>query len=136
FLAAIDLPRNARVLEVGCGPGIVVRAIAERTEVREVLGVDPSPVFLKRARERANGDGKTSFLEGDGRALDLPDGAFDAVVMYTCLSHVPEPERALAEARRVLTSSGSLAIFDGDYATTTAAIATGDPLQACIGAAM
>src|SRR5690349_19660909 len=80
FLADIELARDARVLEVGCGSGVVTRTLAERPEVRQVVGIDPSPVFLQHARELAGDDGKTRFLEGDGRALDFPDASFDAVV--------------------------------------------------------
>ena len=49
---------------------------------------------------------------------------------------MPEPERALAELRRVLRPNGRLAVFDGDYPTTTAAIGDFDPMQSCIDAAM
>jgi hypothetical protein len=47
------------------------------------------------------------------------------------LCHVPGPELALAEALRVLADGGQLAVFDGDYATTTCACGDFDPLQAC-----
>jgi hypothetical protein len=57
-------------------------------------------------------------------------------VFDSTLSHVPGPERAIAEAFRVLRPSGWLAAFDGDYATTTVALGDHDPLQACADAMM
>ena len=58
------------------------------------------------------------------------------VVFHTSLSHIPEPELALAEARRALRPGGRLAIFDGDDVTVTVAIRPDDPLQACADAAV
>jgi SAM-dependent methyltransferase len=54
------------------------------------------------------------------------------VVFHTTLCHVPQPERALAEAARVLRPGGTAAVCDGDYATITVALGEHDPLQACI----
>jgi SAM-dependent methyltransferase len=124
------------VLEVGSGTGAIARVLAARPGIGEVVGIDPSPVFVERARRLASGSPSLSFLTGDGRELPFADGAFDAVVCHTVLSHVPAPERVLAEALRVTAAGGRLAVFDGDYATTTVAIAEHDPLQACVDAAM
>jgi ubiquinone/menaquinone biosynthesis C-methylase UbiE len=134
YLAHIPFPAGARVAEVGCGSGAVARALASRPGVDEVVGVDPSPVFLARARELARGIPSISFVEGDARALPFDDGVFDVVVFHTTLCHVPGPEPALAEAFRVLRDGASLAVFDGDYATTTCACGDFDPLQACVDA--
>ena len=76
------------------------------------------------------------FEEADGRSLPFGKATFDIVVFDSTLCHVPEPESALAEARRVLRPKGGLAIFDGDYATTTVALGDNDPLQACVDATM
>jgi SAM-dependent methyltransferase len=76
------------------------------------------------------------FQEADGRDLPFSDGEFDVVVFDSTLCHVPEPERALAEAARVLRPGGQLAAFDGDYATATVALSPTDPLQACVEAMM
>jgi SAM-dependent methyltransferase len=77
-----------------------------------------------------------SFRQGDARELPFDEEAFDAVVFDSTLSHVPGPERALAESFRVLRPGGWLAAFDGDYATATVAIGDVDPLQACVDAMM
>jgi ubiquinone/menaquinone biosynthesis C-methylase UbiE len=129
YLSEIELPNGAGVLEVGCGPGPVSRRIAELADVSEVIGVDPSPVFVERARELAKHLSKVSFHQGDARALDLADQSFDFVLFHTALCHIPEPEKALREAHRVLRPNGWLVAFDGDYVTTTVAIADFDPLQ-------
>jgi SAM-dependent methyltransferase len=73
YLSQLALPEHARVLEVGCGTGPVVRALASRPGVGEVVGVDPSPAFLAKARELANGISNVAFVEGDARALPLED---------------------------------------------------------------
>jgi ubiquinone/menaquinone biosynthesis C-methylase UbiE len=136
LFAAAALPDGARVLEAGCGSGAVSRELARRPGIAAVVGLDPSPVFLSRARELAAGIGTLRFEEGDARAMPYADGAFDAVVFHTCLSHVPRPEAALAEAYRVTHPGGCLVILEGDYATTTVAIGPEDPLQPCVEAAM
>jgi ubiquinone/menaquinone biosynthesis C-methylase UbiE len=136
YLRDLPLPPGARALEIGCGTGAVARVLAGRPQAGEVTGIDPSPVFIERARRLAAGRPKLSFLVGDGRDLPFGDGRFDLVVCHTVLSHVPGPERVLAEAARVVAGGGWLAAFDGDYATTTVATSTTDPLQACAQATM
>jgi SAM-dependent methyltransferase len=136
YLADIALPAAARVLEIGCGTGAVTRVLARWPGVGEVTGVDPSPIFLARARELAAGLDNVAYHEADGRALPFERDSFDAVVIHTVLSHVPGPERVLAEAARVLCPGGWLAVFDGDYATTTLAVSDVDPLQSCADMAM
>jgi len=132
YLAELTLPQRARVLEVGSGTGAVSRVIAALTCVTSVVGVDPSPVFVDKANELSAGCSGVSFAVGDGQALQFADGEFDLVVLHTTLCHMPDPEKGLAEARRVLKQGGVLAIFDGDYMTATVAIGEGDPLQSAV----
>ena len=131
YLSEIDFPAGARVLEIGCGTGAVTRVLADWPAVSDAVGIDPSPVFISRARELAAAANVT-FELGDGRSLRFADDDFDAVVVHTTLCHVPQPERVLAEASRILRPGGTLAVFDGDYATITVALGESDPLQACI----
>ncbi len=136
WLSKIDFPDGARVLEAGCGSGAVCRHMASWPNVGQVVGLDPSPVFLAKARQLGQAMPNLRFEEGDARAMPFDDAAFDVAVFHTCLTHVPGPEKALTEAFRVLSNGGRLAILEGDYSTTTVAIGDHDPLQTCIEAAV
>jgi len=131
-LSEVRFPSGARALEIGCGTGPVTRALGGRPGVAEVVGIDPSPVFLAQARELAGEAPNLSYEQGDGRSLRFADAEFDAVVLHTTLCHIPQPELVLAEAHRVLRPEGTLAVCDGDYATITVALGDHDPLQNCI----
>jgi ubiquinone/menaquinone biosynthesis C-methylase UbiE len=131
YLIDAALPEGARVLEVGCGTGAVTRVLATWPGVGETIGVDPSPVFVARARELAAGLKTITFEEADGRLLPFATSTFDAVVFHTTLCHVPDPAVALREAVRVLRRGGCLVVFEGDYATATLATTAGDSLNMC-----
>jgi ubiquinone/menaquinone biosynthesis C-methylase UbiE len=136
YLADIEFPAGAEVLDIGCGTGPVSRVLARCSGVGRVIGIDPSPVFLNTARNLASGFSNLTFLEGDCRSLPFPDSSCDVIVLHTTLSHIPGPEAALGETFRVLRPGGVLAVFDGNYTTTTLATGDFDPLQACADAAM
>ena len=123
YLELIDLPRAAFVLDLGCGTGVVARALAAREGFAgRVTGVDQSPAFIAAARRLAADEGvgdRVEFAVGDAHELDLADASFDAVVAHTLVSHVRDPRAVLAQAARVTRPGGSVAVFDGDYASLT-----------------
>jgi len=135
YLSEVSFPVGARVLEVGSGSGAIARMLASWPNVGEVVGIDPSPHFVAKARELGAGIAGLTFGEGDGRFLQYEDASFDVVVVHTVLSHVPGPESVVAEAYRVLKRGGMIALFDGDYSTPTVAQGEFDPLQTCVDAA-
>jgi len=113
---AIELLRVAalrpgeRVLDVGCGTGIVTRlAAAEVVPDGSVVGLDPDPGMLAVARTPAAGE-EIEWIEAGAESMPLPDEAFDVVLCQMSLQFVPEPARALAEMHRVLTPGGRLVL--------------------------
>jgi ubiquinone/menaquinone biosynthesis C-methylase UbiE len=123
YLELVDPHGTATVLDLGCGTGVVTRAIAARDGFAgTVTGIDQSPAFIAAAERLALDDGlgdRVAFVVGDAHALDLPSASFDAAVAHTLVSHVRDPFAVLAEAARVIRPGGSVAVFDGDYASLT-----------------
>lgn len=98
--------RGRRVLEVGCGTGVLAAALAER-EAARVWGVDAEPAMLDVARSRVPAGVGLKL----GRAEELPfrDGWFERTVLRQVVQHV-DRERALPELARVLAPGGRAAI--------------------------
>jgi SAM-dependent methyltransferase len=112
--------------------GPITEVLAQRPEVEEVVGVDPSPVMLEKARELRGSIAKVSFQEGDGQALIFDDETFDVAVLHTILTHIPDPEAVISKTYRVLRPAGWIAIYDGDYETITISNHPQDPLGTCV----
>src|ERR1700704_6446329 len=136
YMAQITLPEGARVLEIGCGNGATTKLIMQHVSPAQLVGIDPSSVFIDMASETFAGEPRVSFALGDAVSTGQADAFFDLVIAHTVYSHLADPEGALAEARRVLRPGGQLVIFDGDFATLTVALFDGDPLQSTVGAVL
>ena len=100
------------VLDVACGPGIVVCAFA-RT-VRHATGIDVTPAMLERARtlQRERGLTNVTWRQGDVLPLPYPEAAFTIVVSRFAFHHFLEPGRVLAEMRRVCARGGTVMVVD------------------------
>lgn len=96
-----------RILEVGCGPGAGLQALLAAGAIP--VGVDPSPLMLALARERAEAQ-DTELFCAPAEHLPFIDAAFDAVLAVDCLHICAAPLRALDEIRRVLRPGGRLVL--------------------------
>src|SRR5262245_43092710 len=116
FFARYALPERARVLDVGCGTGEIVLRLAREYPRVTLLGIDVHEPHLALARERSREFGpRTEFRRGDAFALDFPARSFDLTLCRHMLQAVPEPERVLAEMKRVTCPGGRLHVVAEDY---------------------
>lgn len=106
---------TARVLDVGCGSGIVTLRVAPAVPDGRVLGVDLSDGMLQTAQTKAAQAALThvTFQKMDAEALRLDDRSFDVVLSLFALAHFPDPLSALREMRRVLVPGGRLVLGVG-----------------------
>ena len=125
-LGALGLEPGQHVLDIGCGPGLLLRDLALTVGPEgRAAGFDQSEPMLAVARRRCEDLPQTSFEQGDAARLPYPDASFDAVVTTQVYEYVPDIPGALAEARRVLRPGGRLAVLDTDYDSLV--VHTGDP---------
>jgi len=110
--ALIQLAPRGRYADLGIGDGMLTLMLSEVAQ--SVTAVDISPEMLAQLRARASKQGITNIetVEGEIEDLPLPDGSFDVAVLSQALHHAVHPERALAEARRILVPGGRLLVID------------------------
>ncbi|MEX0875420.1 MAG: class I SAM-dependent methyltransferase [Actinomycetota bacterium] len=112
-VSLVDPRADARVLEIGFGPGIAVRELAKRVTAGKVYGVDHSETMRRFASKRnteAVAAGRVDLRVGS--ADDLPEFGerFDLVLTVNSLQFWPEPTERLKEIRRLLGTAGRIAI--------------------------
>jgi ubiquinone/menaquinone biosynthesis C-methylase UbiE len=112
-----NLLRAERVLDVGCGTGVLTKELARRTR-GEVTGLDIDPARIAFAREQAPGarNVPVRYEEGDVLDLSYPKGYFGIVACHFLLLWVADPERALREMARVTRPGGYVLVCaEPDY---------------------
>jgi ubiquinone/menaquinone biosynthesis C-methylase UbiE len=103
------------VVEIGCGTGNLLTALARRTAGIDAVGIDPDPAALRRARRKAaRGTLPIRYEQAYAGRLPLTDASLDHVLSSLMLHHLDEDTRdqALREARRVLRPGGHLHVLD------------------------
>jgi ubiquinone/menaquinone biosynthesis C-methylase UbiE len=111
-VAAMGLAVDARVLEVGSGPGFFSPAIARAVGQGHLVVVDLQSEMLTAARARLGHAANISLAQADACALPVATGRFDAVLLATMLGEVPDQDRCIEEVKRVLRPGGVVAIAE------------------------
>ncbi len=112
---AIRRAPAGRALDLGCGPGLLVAALAQRAPALHVTGLDLSEEMLADARAYVQAQGladRIDFRKGDAGKIPFPDGAFDLVISTLSLHHWHDPACVLREIDRVLRPGGAYVIAD------------------------
>jgi ubiquinone/menaquinone biosynthesis C-methylase UbiE len=107
MVRALGLPAGGRVLEVGCGRGVAMPALARLLRPARLAGLDLDAGLLEEARLSADAVGITvELVPGDVRRMPFPDGSFDLIVDFGTCYHIARAAQALAEIARVLVPGG------------------------------
>lgn len=102
---------GTRVLDVGCGTGILEEKLVQRHPEWTIVGIDASSRMIQRARAKRVSS-NLSFVQASADELPFPDAAFDTVLSASALHYLEHPVASLREMRRVLIPGGRLNVLD------------------------
>jgi SAM-dependent methyltransferase len=114
FVRWLGVPAGSRWLDVGSGTGALTDVLVEVGGARAVVGVEPSPGFVRHARGRSYGATEVQFLEGDAQALPVASGEVDVGVSGLVLNFVPDRPRMVSEMARAVRPRGTVALYVWD----------------------
>lgn len=114
-LSSLNIPPEARVLDLGCGEGRHAISLHLLSPAAHVVAIDLNEADVKTAQNRLEEfspirEAACSMLVGDGLKLPFEDGCFDLVICSEVLEHIPDYKAMLVEAHRVLVDGGQLAV--------------------------
>lgn len=112
IVEAAQLSGNERILDLGCGPGIVTEALA--LLAKEVIAFDLTPEMLSQARQRCEKRGlkNVTFHLGEAERLPFENEAFDVIIARLAVHHFLDPSVAISNMTRVLKNRGKIVLAD------------------------
>lgn len=115
FLDWLNVPPEAKCLDVGCGTGVLSSAIIDNCAPSGVVGIDPSEAFVKAAQSQVD-DRRFECEQGNGETLPFGDNEFQVAVSGLVLNFVRDKNKAVAEMVRAVEPGGTVALYVWDYA--------------------
>ena len=113
LIAFAGLEPGMRALDVGCGPGALTKALADRLGAENVAGADPSEPFAEACAARLPG---VEVVVAEAESLPFADGAFDAALAQLVVNFMPDAAKGVREMARVTRPGGVVAACVWDYA--------------------
>lgn len=107
-LAVLDPKDGEHIADLGCGTGFLLHRAAENNPGLHLVGIDISREMLREARQMVSG--QALLTEADARRLPFQDATFNAVVISSMLQCLPDANRVLSEAARILRPVGRLVV--------------------------
>jgi len=107
----------SKILDVGCGIGMVGFDLLNRIPSAQLFGIDIEPSVLRVAKEKIPNEKKGGFIRGNAYNLPFGQMSFDLVTCQYVLQHLNQPVKAVAEMRRVCRPGGQVIIFEFDDRT-------------------
>jgi len=115
-LRRLELRPGEAVLDVGVGPGLLLRDMALSVDAGgRAVGLDMSAPMIEIARRRCEGLAQVAFEQGDAMKLPFPGASFDVAVSTQVYEYVPDMALALRELHRVMKPGGRILILDTDW---------------------
>jgi ubiquinone/menaquinone biosynthesis C-methylase UbiE len=103
------------IMDIGCGPGYLLQAVAKQLPENKLVGVDISKEMVERSRANFASKGygeRIQFRQGSADYLPVNDGTQDFIISSLSLHHWADPQAAFKEIHRVLKPEGQMLIFD------------------------
>ena len=112
--AQIAAGRHGRALDIGTGPGQIVRKLAAQLRCWQLVGVDRSPNMIHEATAALSEglSGRVDFIIADANRLPFPDASFDLVACNSVLHHLENPPQLFAEIARVSMPDAAILLRD------------------------
>lgn len=107
-LEHLQINRDSRLLDVGCGTGLLFSHIAN--EAQTVVGIDISSKLLRQAKERSRGFCSVHLLQADADHLPFINNHFNVVLAFTVLQNMPKPLETLNEIKRNAQQGASIVV--------------------------
>ena len=114
FLNWLNVPSHLSWLEIGCGTGALSEAICKYSEPANLSCIDPSLEFLEKTKEKLLH--AANFDVGSASNIPKKDNSFDVVVSGLALNFFPDLDSSMAEMKRVVKITGTVAAYVWDYA--------------------
>jgi len=117
FVARMDIPWDAKILDFGTGTGEMILSLLDQYPLVEITGLDTDPIALKLARQKISKKNNVQVTQYDGGYLPFEDNHFDTVVSCLVFCNIGERGRFADEIYRVLKPNGRFYLCDFGYET-------------------